>query len=389
MKKVKFFLSLFLFLSVLSISAQKRITITGTVYLDLSQSSISGKFIDIPVTFVSPDTIKSLDIALEYNESFLQYDTLSYKAPYVTDILGNYTPTAKKLIVTSNSFQRYPTNQTIFTIRFEMIANSVSKSDLSPIAAYLNGRPVALELKGNFPFRSCSLILWSDNSPIRYDSINPTSYLITNIFGGNATCVTTSNPPVQPDLNGNFIFNSFNAPNLKINRDILPTTLVQPVVNGLDINQAIRVLMNDPSFTPNIYQLIALDVNADGVVSAGDLSQLNLRTLNKISEFKQKWNYNNLGISNGSPSKDWLFVDSVSLATPAYKISTTFPLNDGIGFSKAKVPVVPFCLPAPAADASITGRTYTGILVGDSNGNYTSIVNDGKLKRIALVAKDK
>lgn len=386
MKTIKFLFFILFLSSSFSLAAQRPVA-TGTVYLDLSQVNINGQFIDIPVTFISPDTIIGLDLALQYTESVLEYVDLVNAAPFLKDILGHYSPETKTLKATCNGFQRFPINQPIFTIRFKMLTKKVTKADLFSLVGYLNGDHVGMELKGNFPFRSCALKFWSDNSPIRYDSIHPNSYLITNIFAGDVNCITTGAPAVQPDLNGTFTFATQQAPNLKITRDILPSTNVQPVINGFDINQALKIILNDASFIPNIYQLIAADVNADGIISAGDLSQLNLRTFGKIPEFKQKWNYSNSGILNGTPSKDWLFVDSTSLSKPSYIISATYPMNDGMGASKAKVPVVPFCLPAPDANASIAGSTYTGILVGDINGNYADITNDGKLKRITLITK--
>ncbi len=231
------------------------------------------------------------------------------------------------------------------------------------------------------------LKFWSDNSPIAYDSLNPSHYLITKIFGTDSSCVNLY--PVNvvyPDLTGHFTYDLINGPFIRINRDILSSTDVQPVINGFDANLGHKVLVDDLSFIPSIYQIIALDVNMDGIVSAGDISQLNQRSVKTLPEFKQAWNYTNSGTSNGQPSKDWLFVDSVLLLKPAYKISTTYPSNDGVGYSKAKVPVVPFCLPVlpPSSDGCpvYNSSSYTGILLGDVNGNYDAIAPDGVIKRL-------
>jgi hypothetical protein len=150
---------------------------------------------------------------------------------------------------------------------------------------------------------------------------------------------------------------------------------VQLVINGVDANLGHKVVLNDASFSPSVFQLIALDVNADGVVSAGDISQINQRSVKTIFEFKQKWNYNMNGTSNGQLSKDWLFVNSTLLNSPAYKKSLTYPNNDGSGYSKYNVPVVPFCLHVPAPGS------ITGILLGDADGNYAAVVANGAIKR--------
>jgi Secretion system C-terminal sorting domain/Bacterial Ig domain len=212
-----------------------------------------------------------------------------------------------------------------------------------------------------------NLQFWSNNSPIKYDPINPTANLITNIFGTNAACGAKSTTAVQPNLTGNFVYNANNGVNLSIEKDIVGTTDVQPVINGADAFLARRVLLNDASFLPSVYQIIAMDVNLDGVVSAGDVSQINLRTVLKQPDFKQA----------GNAGKDWLFVDLARVsANNAYKISTTYPSNDLIGYSKSRVPQVPFCLPVPVTNAAIcpvfTPETYQGILLGDVNGNFAT-----------------
>lgn len=230
-----------------------------------------------------------------------------------------------------------------------------------------------------------SLKFWTNNSPIPYNPGNTGQYLITNIYGTNAACGNKSATAVQPDTAGVFHYNTLNGTHIGIERDIAPSTAVQPVINGFDASLGHKVLLDDPSFKPSIFQVIALDVNADGIISAGDISQLNQRSVKTIPEFKQKWNYDNNGNSNGQPSKDWLFVDSTLLSGPAYKVSSTYPLNDGVGYSKTKVPVVPFCLAVPVSDSTscpvYASSVYKGILLGDINGNYDAIPADGHLKK--------
>jgi hypothetical protein len=222
-----------------------------------------------------------------------------------------------------------------------------------------------------------TLKLWSDNSVIPYNVANPNEFLITNIRGTDANCANPSAVAVQPDTNGVFVYSSFNGLSINIDKDILGTTDVQAVVNGFDALLARRVLINDVTLVPSIYQMVAMDVNIDGVVSAGDVSQINQRAVLFIPEFKQAWNYDINGVSNGSLSKDWLFIDSSTVAsTPAYSISATYPANDGVGFSKSVVPTIDFCLPIIVADFAncpdYTPETYVGIMVGDVNGDVAT-----------------
>jgi len=221
-----------------------------------------------------------------------------------------------------------------------------------------------------------SLIFWYDNSPIKYNVAHPNDYLITNIFG----CQKTTNA-VQPDTLGNFVYNVWNGTSIEIKRDILNTTYLHSVLDADDALRAAKVAAKDTKyFTPSIYQMIAMDVNADGVISAGDASQISQRATGVIPEFTQVWN---AGTTN--PSKDWLFVNAVTLADPAYKISANYPANDGVGYSKYKVPIVSFCQSVPVADPTTcpfisNGGIYTGIMLGDVNATYASIPHDGLLK---------
>jgi hypothetical protein len=222
-----------------------------------------------------------------------------------------------------------------------------------------------------------TLKLWSDNSRIPYNVANPNQYLITNVRGTDASCANPSATAVQPDLNGVFTYSSNNGLSINIDKDILGTTDVQAVINGFDALLARRVLINDITLSPSVYQIVAMDVNLDGVVSAGDVSQINQRAVLFIPEFKQAWNYDINGVSNGSLSKDWLFVDSSTVAsTPAYVISSTYPADNGTGFSKSRVPSVDFCLPIKVSSYATcpdyTPETYVGILVGDVNGNVAT-----------------
>ena len=224
---------------------------------------------------------------------------------------------------------------------------------------------------------SGSLKFWFDNSPIKYNASNPSQYIITNIFGNNLLCNGQSLTTSQPDTMGLFKYNFSQGENINIRKDIPGNISVQPVVNGFDALLTRKLLLNDPSFIPTIFQAIAMDVNMDGVISAGDVSQINQRAVLMIPEFKQAWNYDSLGNSNGQLSYDWLFVDSARiLSNSAYQISAAFPSDDGIGFSKARVPVVPECLPVNVQNIAtcpqFSSDSYTGILLGDVNGNYAT-----------------
>ncbi|MBE0641507.1 MAG: hypothetical protein IH599_05680, partial [Bacteroidales bacterium] len=173
------------------------------------------------------------------------------------------------------------------------------------------------------------LRFWNGYQPIAYNPALPGQYLITEIFGS-----TDSSTVYVPNTSGNFTYVVTHGPAININRDIDAGTDVMPVINGADHLLTKMVLVDNINFVPNVFQIIAMDVNTDGVVSAGDLSQMMQRTVLEIPEFRQDWNYNNAGISDGRASKDWLFFDNKYLDTADYIISSTYPFNDGLGYSK-------------------------------------------------------
>jgi Secretion system C-terminal sorting domain len=235
------------------------------------------------------------------------------------------------------------------------------------------------------------LQFWADNSAINNNIA--TDIYTNNLTGGNAHSVT------HPDTNGLFTMfpNGQNLDSLTFNiiRDIDSSKSVQAVVNGFDALLAKKVVINALSFIPNIYQIIAMDVNQDGVISAGDVSQMNQRSVRIIDEFKQAWNYDVHGVKipGKGASHDWVFIDANTLATNgAYMISSVYPGNDGVGFSKSVSPIltssvntngafnIPSTVTDPTACPVIAAEVLTGILVGDVNGNFQSIAADGVLK---------
>ena len=230
-----------------------------------------------------------------------------------------------------------------------------------------------------------------DGSAISYNAASPNTYLVTNIYGATGTTINNPTTPVTPNVAGQFTHNLGNGTNVSIQRDINNLNSIQLIVNAADAIIAKTLLLNQytTATAPSIYQMLSMDVNLDGVISSGDLTQMKQRTTLAIPEYQQAWNYNNQGVSNGQPSKDWIFVDATRVATAAYQISSTFPANNLIGYSKGKVPVVPFELAASQTGYSATNATcpivsttevYKGVMLGDADGSYSAYAADGILK---------
>ncbi|MEI6061713.1 MAG: Ig-like domain-containing protein [Bacteroidota bacterium] len=215
-----------------------------------------------------------------------------------------------------------------------------------------------------------SLKFWFDSSPIIYDNTNPTAHLITNILG----CGTVT-PAVQPDLSGNFIYSILNGTTVDVERNIADATLVHTIITANDAVIAAKISVKAVvTPTPTVYQMIASDVNRDGLVTAGDATQIGQRAVHLITAFTQ---IDALG-------KDWSFVANTLAATAPYLISATFPEDDGHGYSKYRVPVVTVCQEVPATDVAtcpvIGIDNYMGVMIGDVDGSYASAGSSSSLK---------
>ena len=228
----------------------------------------------------------------------------------------------------------------------------------------------------NDPTFTGTLKFWNRNGRrLLYDSLNPGNYIPTLINGTDSLCQAIGSKTFFPDLNGQFIFETLEGDFFEINRDIpgafedtLGCTNVMSWINGTDQNRALRIATMDPNFTPSAYQIIAADVNQDGLVNAADITLIAARSVMNICGFSSD------GINS---SDDWLFIDETTfLSDPSFVISTAYPGDDGVGYSKNNVPLIPECLPVPKNIQGSCGVTmaedYIAILLGDVNGNWNA-----------------
>ncbi|NJK86895.1 MAG: T9SS type A sorting domain-containing protein [Bacteroidales bacterium] len=226
-----------------------------------------------------------------------------------------------------------------------------------------------------------SLKFWKDASPIAYV---PAQNLITNIVGGTQT--------VNPDDKGEFVFNTENNNiNIEIRRDIANSTDIDAdgavLITGADALLAAKVVTNDAFFKPSVFQMIAMDVNRDGKVTSGDISQIQQRSVMKLDEFMQAQSHNDDGTKKpNTTSYDWLFVSDTNIAVDKqYRINISYPLatNDQFGYYRDRVPLAPttYEIIKEGTDCpEITNATFTGIMVGDVNGSYANASSNPLLK---------
>ena len=207
---------------------------------------------------------------------------------------------------------------------------------------------------------------------IIYDNSLPSSYLKTEVKGydvtKNSILFNTS-----PNLLGEIITNTYNAEYIVIQRDVLgdvsvPSNncaVVSSTINTADMFKVLNII--NGSIIPTPAELLAADVNLDGVVTAGDVSLISSRSINQYNcEFPQIQNYSSNGLPNNNytPSKDWVFISDNDLSS--------------MDFNKYSVPSIPEYLLKPNTCTS-SPEIYRGILLGDVNQNW--ITNTGASTR--------
>ena len=225
--------------------------------------------------------------------------------------------------------------------------------------------------------------------PIGSDG-DPANSLPTRVFGIDHNCVTRSNISVLTDSDGHFNYHLGNGAHISIERDIAGSyhdntecTVVLPFINGWDAYWAYLITIQNSSWVPGPFAVVAADVNLDGVVSIVDVSHILNRAVGNFCEFPQQWNYGGGVPAPTDLSLDWRFIDSTTIASsPSYLPSTTFPSDDLSGYSRFRIPSVPQCLPVKVYGesencTSVAPESFSGVLLGDVNGNW--VRTDGVL----------
>ncbi|MBN1115970.1 MAG: T9SS type A sorting domain-containing protein [Bacteroidales bacterium] len=245
----------------------------------------------------------------------------------------------------SRNFDFGNVDQAEFNLRLVTESRAAGITDIPSTATSTYQTITETEFNGKLSF-------WSDNSAIAYENgVN----LITNIYGN----VSGDAISVQPDAAGNFTYNTANGTSISIDRDVDASVDVQSTIGAYDAYLASRVAVEDVSFSPNVFQIIAMDVNRDGRIAAGDITQISQRAVGQLDQF----------------AADWVWVPNrTRLSDLQYRISAAYPVADGIGYSRLNVPVPADVMALPIEDPdgcpAIQTEEYKGILLGDVTGNY-------------------
>lgn len=227
------------------------------------------------------------------------------------------------------SYQTHTVSRTVKDGRFEVRADSV--------------------LEGTVHFWTEAAL--RELRPIGFNG-DPANTVPTHVFGIDHNCVTRSNISVLTDSDGHFNYHLGNGANISIERDIAGSyhdntncTVVLPFINGWDAYWAYLITIQNSSWVPGPFAVVAADVNLDGVVSIVDVSHILNRAVGNFCEFPQQWNYGGGIPAPTDLSLDWRFIDSTTIASsPSYLPSTTFPSDDLSGYSRFRIPSVPGCL---------------------------------------------
>jgi hypothetical protein len=210
-----------------------------------------------------------------------------------------------------------------------------------------------------------NLKFWADGSPIQGTEAN--GYNSARMSDGVASYYA------EPDANGHVAYDWIQGGTTairiekQIDNDIYDGDTILSIFGGQDALLTQKVLLNDPTFIPSAYQMIAMDVNKDGKVTAGDVTQINQRAVQLREEF-----------SNGT-GMDWEFVAlSDYMMQTRFRISTTYPYSDGSGrYSKESVPNptnYAGLSQLPSMDCPVPPvEDFIMILLGDVDGSYKNL----------------
>lgn len=216
------------------------------------------------------------------------------------------------------------------------------------------------------------------NEALVFFETDESSAVPMSVYGYDGLQIANPDNPALVGNDGSFSHNLEFGTDILIERDLQNTSSIQSVVNAADVARAKAIINGE--LIPTVFELIALDVNLDGVISAGDISQMNQRITLSLGEYEQLWNYNGSDVSNGQPSHDWLFLNNALLDNPAFSISTTYPNDDLIGYSLNRVPSIPAYISTGASNFNPESticqewpdENVLAILLGDVNGSYGS-----------------
>ncbi len=197
------------------------------------------------------------------------------------------------------------------------------------------------------------MVRGDETRPLTDDATTP----ITSIYSADDTCSPSNDENALLDENGSAIVGSTDY--FKATRWVGCEPL-NPVVNGEDALLTAMIVARDASYTPNIYSLVAADVNENGIVDGGDVSLILARSVGAICSYPMQAD---------KDTSDWVFErQEVATEDSTWMIDPAYPYGTGEGADANNVPLVAQChfTPEPLGDTcAYTFSNYVAILKGD------------------------
>jgi Secretion system C-terminal sorting domain len=216
----------------------------------------------------------------------------------------------------------------------------------------------------------------ANNSMLFWMYVNGTS-LMQNSTAANPTRIFSGNlgsMNYKGDLGGagTFLLQPATVPYVQFKRQSLSTVnngLGMPIIGGLDGAYTFKVIAGDPSYRPTHAAILAMDTDGDGRITSADKTNIQRRA---VGIYKVGFPQFPENVRRDTPSarhfpKSWL------TSRPDFRISTTYPLSDGVGYSYDRVPRIDSVF---RLDSTLIGYCDTSamdvamILLGDVNGDY-------------------
>jgi Secretion system C-terminal sorting domain len=210
--------------------------------------------------------------------------------------------------------------------------------------------------------------------------VSASSILLWNLYQGNSLMLhsTAANPTIIKSgipnnmltrgifgAGGNFLLSPLMDNYLQIKRNSNAVVGI-PVIGGQDAYETTLVMAGHSLATTNVYKLISMDTDGNGAITPNDLTNINRRSVNAQPGFRQS-NLRGDTISWRHFPKSWV------TTKPAFRLSATFPADDGVGISRNRVPMIDSIFQPDAAylqRCDTTSMDIASILLGDADGNY-------------------
>jgi hypothetical protein len=111
---------------------------TDTVYFDLSNATLIGNQLTLPVGIITNQPINSLDFSFKYDHNLLDYDTIINLTTYLQG-LAYYNPSDSIVRFTSSSFTAIGVGVNLVNVKFDLLATQINGGNFSEVKGFLNG----------------------------------------------------------------------------------------------------------------------------------------------------------------------------------------------------------------------------------------------------------